>query len=95
MSGKTSAVDMATSTFTVVLVECGLNAASRTASPFSCYRNAMLRDYRGNLLVLEVIHDIHHRNKGKYEKIHSLTTRLHFRHQHLGCCLHTVIAVPS
>ena len=58
----------------------------------SCYGNATIGDYQ-DYWVVEVVDDIHRGSKDKYEKIHSLTTRLRFRHQHSGCYLRAANAV--
>ncbi|KAI1788358.1 glycosyltransferase family 39 protein [Ganoderma leucocontextum] len=58
----------------------------------ACYGNATIGDYQ-DYWVAEVVDDIHRGSKDKYEQIHSLTTRLRFRHQASGCYLRAANAV--
>lgn len=50
----------------------------------SCYGNTTIGDTY-DYWVVEVVDDIHRGSKEKVDNIHSLTTRLRFRHQALGC----------
>ncbi|KAI0035055.1 glycosyltransferase family 39 protein [Vararia minispora EC-137] len=57
---------------------------SKLNNEVSCYGNATIGDFN-DYWVVEVVDDI---NRGKHvDRIHSLTTRLRFRHQALGCYL--------
>jgi dolichyl-phosphate-mannose-protein mannosyltransferase len=58
----------------------------------SCYGNSTIGDYQ-DYWVVEVVDDIKQGKKGHFERIHSLTTRLRFKHQHLGCYLRAANAV--
>ncbi|KAA1469296.1 glycosyltransferase family 39 protein [Dentipellis sp. KUC8613] len=52
----------------------------------SCYGNETIGDFH-DYWVVEVVDDINRGAKQKFERIHSLTTRLRFKHQTLGCYL--------
>ncbi|RDB23014.1 Dolichyl-phosphate-mannose--protein mannosyltransferase 2 [Hypsizygus marmoreus] len=56
----------------------------------SCYGNASVGDV-GDYWQVEVVDDI--KQGSKVERIHSLTTRLRFRHQLLGCYLRAANAI--
>ncbi|KAH7906103.1 glycosyltransferase family 39 protein [Hygrophoropsis aurantiaca] len=56
----------------------------------ACYGNSSVGDFH-DYWVVEVVDDL--RQGAKVEKIHSLTTRLRFRHQALGCYLRAANAV--
>jgi dolichyl-phosphate-mannose-protein mannosyltransferase len=57
---------------------------SKMNNEVSCYGNATIGD-ANDLWIVEVVDDI---NRGKrVDRIHSLTTRLRFRHKVLGCYL--------
>lgn len=58
----------------------------------ACYGNATIGDYQDHWVV-EVVDDIKRGKKSKFEKIHSLTTRLRFKHESLGCYLRAANAV--
>ncbi|OSD08401.1 glycosyltransferase family 39 protein [Trametes coccinea BRFM310] len=58
----------------------------------SCYGNATIGDYQ-DYWVVEVVDDIHRGGKDKYDRIHSLTTRLRFRHHASGCYLRAANAI--
>ena len=58
----------------------------------SCYGNETVGDVQDHWRV-EVVDDIKRGSKSQFEKIHSLTTRLRFRHVHLGCYLRAANAV--
>ncbi|OCH88812.1 glycosyltransferase family 39 protein [Obba rivulosa] len=58
----------------------------------SCYGNATIGDHH-DYWVVEVVDDIHRGGKAHVDKIHSLTTRLRFRHQVLGCYLRAANAI--
>ncbi|OBZ65723.1 Dolichyl-phosphate-mannose--protein mannosyltransferase 2 [Grifola frondosa] len=58
----------------------------------SCYGNATIGDFQ-DYWVVEVVDDIHRGSKDKYDTVHSLTTRLRFRHQSLGCYLRAANAI--
>ena len=50
----------------------------------SCYGNATIGD-QNDYWVVEVIDDLHRGTREKFERIHSLTTRLRIRHMASGC----------
>ncbi|KAI0050885.1 glycosyltransferase family 39 protein [Auriscalpium vulgare] len=52
----------------------------------SCYGNSTIGDHYDYWQV-EVVDDLQRGSKDKVDKIHSLTTRLRFKHQALGCYL--------
>ncbi|KAI0063415.1 glycosyltransferase family 39 protein [Artomyces pyxidatus] len=52
----------------------------------SCYGNATLGDIH-DYWAVEVVDDLHRGSREKVDRIHSLTTRLRFRHNALGCYL--------
>lgn len=52
----------------------------------SCYGNSTIGDYHDYWKV-EVVDDMHLGSRDKVARIHSLTTRLRFRHNVLGCYL--------
>lgn len=52
----------------------------------SCYGNATIGDVHDHWTV-EVVDDLQRGRREKVDKIHSLTTRMRFRHQVLGCYL--------
>jgi len=52
----------------------------------SCYGNATVGD-RNDYWYVEVIDDLHRGSRENFDRIHSLTTRLRFRHFVLGCYL--------
>ncbi|EGN95845.1 glycosyltransferase family 39 protein [Serpula lacrymans var. lacrymans S7.3] len=58
----------------------------------SCYGNATIGDYHDYWKV-EVVDDIKQGSKDKVDRIHSLTTRLRFRHDTLGCYLRAANSV--
>ncbi|KIY70267.1 glycosyltransferase family 39 protein [Cylindrobasidium torrendii FP15055 ss-10] len=58
----------------------------------ACYGNATIGDYQ-DYWVVEVVDDIHRGSKDHFERIHSLTTRLRFKHKSLGCYLRAANAV--
>ena len=58
----------------------------------SCYGNSTVGDNQ-DYWIVEVVDDIHRGSKDKYDRIHSLTTRLRFRHWHSGCYLRAANAV--
>jgi dolichyl-phosphate-mannose-protein mannosyltransferase len=58
----------------------------------SCYGNATIGDSH-DYWVVEVVDDIKQGSKAHVKSIHSLTTRLRFRHQVLGCYLRAANAV--
>jgi dolichyl-phosphate-mannose-protein mannosyltransferase len=58
----------------------------------SCYGNATVGDVHDYWRV-EVVDDIKQGNKDKVHRIHSLTTRLRFRHERLGCYLRAANAI--
>ena len=61
-------------------------------SEVSCYGNATVGDNQ-DYWIVEVVDDIHRGSKDKYDRIHSLTTRLRFRHWSSGCYLRAANAV--
>jgi len=63
---------------------------TKTANEVSCYGNDTVGD-RHDYWQVEVVDDIH-RGK-KVDRIHSLTTRLRFKHQALGCYLRAANAI--
>ncbi|CAL1705382.1 unnamed protein product [Somion occarium] len=58
----------------------------------SCYGNLTIGDEH-DYWVVEVVDDIKRGKKNNVDKIHSLTTRLRFRHQVLGCYLRAANAI--
>ena len=58
----------------------------------SCYGNATVGDVHDYWRV-EVVDDIRQGSKDKVHRIHSLTTRLRFRHERLGCYLRAANAI--
>jgi dolichyl-phosphate-mannose-protein mannosyltransferase len=58
----------------------------------SCYGNDTIGDLQDHWMV-EIVDDIKRGSKSNFDKIHSLTTRLRFRHVHLGCYLTATNAV--
>lgn len=58
----------------------------------SCYGNLTIGDEH-DYWVVEVVDDIKRGGKHKVDHIHSLTTRLRFRHQNLGCYLRAANAI--
>jgi dolichyl-phosphate-mannose-protein mannosyltransferase len=58
----------------------------------SCYGNSSIGDIH-DYWVVEVVDDIKRGGREHVDKIHSLTTRLRFRHQVLGCYLRAANAV--
>ncbi|KAG9226494.1 hypothetical protein CCMSSC00406_0005839 [Pleurotus cornucopiae] len=58
----------------------------------SCYGNSTVGDVHDHWVV-EVVDDIKQGSKDKVKRVHSLTTRLRFRHQVLGCYLRAANAV--
>lgn len=58
----------------------------------SCYGNSTIGDTHDHWIV-EVVDDLHRGGPSKVERIHSLTTRLRFRHKVLGCYLRAANAV--
>lgn len=58
----------------------------------SCYGNATVGDYHDYWRV-EVVDDLKQGRKDKVQRIHSLTTRLRFRHEKLGCYLRAANAI--
>ena len=58
----------------------------------SCYGNLTIGDDHDHWVV-EVVDDIKRGSKHKVDTIHSLTTRLRFRHQVLGCYLRAANAI--
>jgi dolichyl-phosphate-mannose-protein mannosyltransferase len=58
----------------------------------SCYGNLTIGDEK-DYWVVEIVDDIKHGKAGKSNRVHSLTTRLRFRHQVLGCYLRAANAV--
>jgi dolichyl-phosphate-mannose-protein mannosyltransferase len=52
----------------------------------SCYGNATIGD-QNDYWYVEVVDDLHRGSRDKFERIHSLTTRLRFRHLVQGCYL--------
>jgi dolichyl-phosphate-mannose-protein mannosyltransferase len=57
---------------------------SKLHNEISCYGNATIGDHN-DYWVVEVVDDIHRGKREKVDRIHSLTTRLRFRHLILGC----------
>lgn len=58
----------------------------------ACYGNDTVGDVQDHWKV-EIVDDINRGSKSNFERIHSLTTRLRFRHIHLGCYLRAANAV--
>ncbi|QRV89589.1 dolichyl-phosphate-mannose-protein mannosyltransferase [Ceratobasidium sp. AG-Ba] len=58
----------------------------------SCYGNATVGDHHDHWVV-EVVDDLHRGRREKVDRIHSLTTRLRFKHEALGCYLRAANAV--
>lgn len=58
----------------------------------SCYGNATIGDHH-DYWVVEVVDDLRRGSRDKVDKIHTLTTRLRFRHQAMGCYLRAANAV--
>ena len=58
----------------------------------SCYGNSTIGDYHDYWRV-EVVDDLKQGKKDKVHRIHSLTTRLRFRHEKLGCYLRAANAI--
>ncbi|KAG8746504.1 Protein O-mannosyltransferase 2 [Ceratobasidium sp. 414] len=58
----------------------------------SCYGNNTVGDNHDQWIV-EVVDDLHRGRREKVDRIHSLTTRLRFRHEVLGCYLRAANAV--
>ncbi|KAF8666734.1 MIR domain [Rhizoctonia solani] len=58
----------------------------------SCYGNTTVGDSHDHWVV-EVVDDLHRGRREKVDRIHSLTTRLRFKHQSLGCYLRAANAV--
>lgn len=58
----------------------------------SCYGNSTIGDAHDHW-VIEVVDDIHRGKKEHVDRIHSLTTRLRFRHVVLGCYLRAANAI--
>ncbi|KAG9094341.1 Protein O-mannosyltransferase 2 [Ceratobasidium sp. 370] len=58
----------------------------------SCYGNNTVGDNHDHWVV-EVVDDLHRGRREKVDRIHSLTTRLRFRHEVLGCYLRAANAV--
>ncbi|KIJ44250.1 glycosyltransferase family 39 protein [Sphaerobolus stellatus SS14] len=58
----------------------------------SCYGNSTIGDSNDHWVV-EVVDDLHRGSPDKFERIHSLTTQMRFRHQTLGCYLRAANAV--
>lgn len=65
---------------------------SKLNNEVSCYGNATVGDYQ-DYWVVEVVDDIHRGHKAKFETIHSLTTRLRFKHHASGCYLRAANAI--
>lgn len=59
---------------------------SKLNNEVSAYGNATIGDFH-DYWVVEVVDDVKRGSKEHFDKIHSLTTRLRFRHQSLGCYL--------
>ncbi|KAI0320711.1 glycosyltransferase family 39 protein [Amylostereum chailletii] len=59
---------------------------SKLNNEVSCYGNETLGDLH-DYWVVEVVDDIKRGHREKFDRIHSLTTRLRFRHQASGCYL--------
>jgi dolichyl-phosphate-mannose-protein mannosyltransferase len=59
---------------------------TKTAHEVSCYGNATVGD-EGDMWRVEVVNDIKQGSRKHVKQIQSLTTRLRFRHQKLGCYL--------
>ncbi|EIM89627.1 glycosyltransferase family 39 protein [Stereum hirsutum FP-91666 SS1] len=59
---------------------------SKLNNEVSAYGNATIGDFH-DYWVVEVVDDVKRGAKGHFEKIHSLTTRLRFRHEASGCYL--------
>ncbi|KAI0080531.1 glycosyltransferase family 39 protein [Panus rudis PR-1116 ss-1] len=58
----------------------------------SCYGNSTVGDNH-DYWVVEVVDDVKRGKKSNVDRIHSLTTRLRFRHQVLGCYLRAANAI--
>jgi dolichyl-phosphate-mannose-protein mannosyltransferase len=65
---------------------------TKSNNEVSCYGNATIGDSHDHWKV-EVVDDIRQGSKERVERIHSLTTRLRFRHAVLGCYLRAANAV--
>lgn len=59
---------------------------TKNQNEVSCYGNSTIGDFH-DYWVVEVVDDIKVGSKDKVSRIHSLTTRLRFKHQALGCYL--------
>lgn len=57
---------------------------SKLNNEISCYGNATIGD-SNDYWIVEVVSDLHQGRKDKVKEIHSLTTRLRFKHQNSGC----------
>ena len=65
---------------------------SKLSNEVSCYGNATIGDIH-DYWVVEVVDDIKQGSRDKVDRIHSLTTRLRFRHHALGCYLRAANAI--
>lgn len=68
---------------------------TKTNNEVSCYGNTTVGDHH-DYWVVEVVDDIHRgraKAKAPGARIHSLTTRLRFKHQTLGCYLHAANSI--
>ncbi|KAI9459456.1 glycosyltransferase family 39 protein [Lactarius psammicola] len=61
-----------------------IRLVTKMNNEISCYGNATIGD-QNDYWVVEVVDDLHRGKREKVDKIHSLTTRLRFRHSVLGC----------
>jgi dolichyl-phosphate-mannose-protein mannosyltransferase len=58
----------------------------------SCYGNTTVGDFH-DYWVVEVVDDLRRGHRKNVDKVHSLTTRLRFKHKTLGCYLRAANAV--
>lgn len=58
----------------------------------ACYGNETVGDLQDHWAI-EIVDDVKRGSKSNFERIHSLTTRLRFRHVHLGCYLRAANAI--
>ncbi|KZT23996.1 glycosyltransferase family 39 protein [Neolentinus lepideus HHB14362 ss-1] len=65
---------------------------SKLNNEVSCYGNATIGDFH-DYWVVEVVDDIKRGRKDRFENIHSLTTRLRFKHEDSGCYLRAANAI--
>jgi dolichyl-phosphate-mannose-protein mannosyltransferase len=65
---------------------------SKLNNEVSCYGNSTIGDVH-DYWVVEVVDDIKQGSKENVQRIHSLTTRLRFRHKVLGCYLRAANSV--